>query len=79
MLQKGGHKGGWDEYDHNIFLKFRLTYKGNPAFLNELNGQIATKTADEIDKHEKWFQEYSKLADAKKLAIKQWKENKKVK
>jgi hypothetical protein len=46
--------------------------------LNELNGLIATKTADEIDKHEKWFQEYSKLNDLKKLAIKHWRDNKKV-
>ena len=27
LLQNGGHKGGWDEYDHNIFLKIRLKNK----------------------------------------------------
>lgn len=52
--------------------------KAKPEFLIELDSLIATKSKDEIEKHEKWFQEYSKLNDAKKFAIKIWRENKKV-
>ena len=25
--QSGGHRGGWDEYDHGTFIKFRNMYK----------------------------------------------------
>ena len=58
-----------------LTLKF---LKGEPAFLEELCSLIVTKTREDIEKHEKWFQEYTKLNEQKKNAIKQWRENKKV-
>ena len=32
----------------------------------------------EIENHEKWYQEYLKLTELKKDAIKKWKENRQV-
>ena len=27
LVQTGGHQGGWDDYDHQIFLKMRSKIK----------------------------------------------------
>ena len=76
MLTNGGHNGGWDEIDHNLFLKTRNKHKGRASFLVELEGLVATKTRDEIESHDEWYKTYLNLNELKKRAIKQWKESK---
>ena len=76
LLVNGGHNGGWDEIDQNLFLKTRNKYKGKSAFLVELEGLLATKTREEIDQHEDWYAKYLSLNELKKQAIKLWKEQK---
>ncbi len=76
MLANGGHNGGWDEIDHNLFLKTRNKHKGRASFLVELEGLVATKTRDEIESHDEWYKNYLNLNELKKRAIKQWKESK---
>lgn len=39
---------------------------------------IATKTKDEVEKHEDWYRNYLNLNEVKKKAIKEWKEKKEV-
>jgi hypothetical protein len=76
LLTNGGHNGGWDEIDHNLFLKTRNKHKGRASFLVELEGLVATKTRDEIESHDEWYKTYLNLNEFKKRAIKQWKESK---
>ncbi|XP_076443342.1 coiled-coil domain-containing protein 112-like [Babylonia areolata] len=74
LQQTGGHRGGWDEYDHGTFLRFRSRYKGRIVFLDHLKGAIPTKTEEEIREHETWYQEYLFLNEQKKDGIKIWRE-----
>ncbi|ESP03620.1 hypothetical protein LOTGIDRAFT_237617 [Lottia gigantea] len=76
LQQTGGPRGGWDEYDHQTFLKFRQKYKGRIVFLDHLPSAIPTHTETEIREHETWYQEYLFLLDNKKYAIKKWREKK---
>jgi hypothetical protein len=76
LLANGGHNGGWDEIDHNLFLKTRNKHRGRASFLVELEGLVATKTRDEIESHDEWYKNYLNLNELKKRAIKQWKESK---
>jgi hypothetical protein len=76
LLANGGHNGGWDEIDQNLFLKTRNKHKGKEMFIVELEGLLATKTRDEIERHEIWYKTYLNLNELKKNAIKQWKETK---
>ncbi|KAK3584846.1 hypothetical protein CHS0354_027586 [Potamilus streckersoni] len=78
MEQNGGIRGGWDEYDHQTFLKFRLRYQGKAAFIKHLLPAIPTRTEEEIQQHEEWYQEYLFLNDTKKDAIKKWREKREV-
>lgn len=79
LVNNGGYNGGWDIIDHNIFIKCRQKHKGKETFLNELNSLIVTKTQLEIENHEKWYEEYLKLTELKKEAIKKWREDRQVK
>ncbi|KAL8581106.1 hypothetical protein ACOMHN_033554 [Nucella lapillus] len=74
LQQTGGHRGGWDEYDHGTFLKFRSRHKGRIVFLDHLKGAIPTRTEEEIREHETWYQEYLFLNEQKKDGIKIWRE-----
>lgn len=76
LEQTGGLRGGWDEYDHQTFLKFRQRYQGRQIFLTHLLPAIPTKTEEEINDHEEWYQEYLFLNDRKKDSIKKWRKKK---
>ncbi|GFO13549.1 coiled-coil domain-containing protein 112-like [Plakobranchus ocellatus] len=72
--QSGGHRGGWDEYDHGTFLRIRNMYKGRIVFLDYVKQKLPTHTETEIREHETWYQEYLFLNENKKCAIKKWRE-----
>ncbi|RUS80027.1 hypothetical protein EGW08_012197 [Elysia chlorotica] len=76
VQQSGGHRGGWDEYDHGTFMKFRNMYKGRIVFLDYVKQRLPTHTETEIREHEAWYQEYLFLNENKKCAIKKWRERK---
>ena len=57
---------------NNIF------FQGNPAFLEAVERELPTKTAEEIREHEQWFAEFTTLLNSKKAAIEAWKEDKQV-
>jgi hypothetical protein len=79
LRANGGHNGGWDEIDHNLFLKIRNKHKGKEGFIQELTELIATKDLEKIKQHEEWYKTYLQLQELKKQAIKKWKEEKNVK
>nr|XP_034326271.1 coiled-coil domain-containing protein 112-like isoform X5 [Crassostrea gigas] len=76
LEETGGIRGGWDEYDHGTFLKFRNRYKGKIIFIKHALVAIPTKTEEEIRDHEDWYQTYLSMNEKKKESIKKWREKK---
>eukprot|EP00105_Crassostrea_gigas_P028425 XP_011450073.1 PREDICTED: coiled-coil domain-containing protein 112 isoform X2 [Crassostrea gigas] len=76
LEETGGIRGGWDEYDHGTFLKFRNRYKGKIFFIKHALVAIPTKTEEEIRDHEDWYQTYLSMNEKKKESIKKWREKK---
>ncbi|XP_052698107.1 coiled-coil domain-containing protein 112-like isoform X2 [Crassostrea angulata] len=76
LEETGGIRGGWDEYDHGTFLKFRNRYKGKIIFIKHALVAIPTKTEEEIRDHEEWYQTYLSMNEKKKESIKKWREKK---
>ncbi|KAH9524492.1 hypothetical protein Btru_027017 [Bulinus truncatus] len=74
--ESGGHRGGWDEHDHQTFLRYRNIHKGRIIFLDHLKPLLPTRTEIETREHETWYQEYIFLNENKKYAIKKWREKK---
>lgn len=73
----GGHRGGWDDYDHQTFLRIRTRHGDKPGFIQAAVSELPTRNVSEIEEHEKWYQEYSKQSEAKKTAINEWRQQKK--
>uniref|UniRef100_A0A3Q3ERM8 Coiled-coil domain containing 112 n=1 Tax=Labrus bergylta TaxID=56723 RepID=A0A3Q3ERM8_9LABR len=67
FLQKtGGQYGGWDQYDHQAFLKVWTKHGGQPAYRKEAKLYLPAKTWEEIEQHEDWHQELIYLQDRKR-------------
>jgi hypothetical protein len=69
LQQTGGRQGGWDDYDHQNFVKVRNKHKGKPAFVGELLEHLPGRTQDEVQQHEKWYQKFLALEERKKEVI----------
>jgi len=52
--------------------------QGKDQFLREATSRLPTKTANEVRDHEIWYRELLTRQEEKRLAIKTWKEKKKV-
>ncbi|KAG7489708.1 hypothetical protein JOB18_018327 [Solea senegalensis] len=77
FLQKtGGPYGGWDQYDHQAFLKVWTKYSGQPAYRKEASLYLLDKTLEDIEQHEDWHQQLICLQDRKREAIQRWKASK---
>lgn len=72
-MQTGGRLGGWDELDHQTFLRVRQKFRGREAFIDELVCVLPSRTPAQIREHESWFCEFVILRDKKKEAIQRWK------
>ncbi|KAG7223471.1 hypothetical protein INR49_015575 [Caranx melampygus] len=77
FLQKtGGPYGGWDQYDHQAFLKVWTKHGGKPAYRKEAKLYLPGKTLEEIEQHEDWHEELIYLQDRKREVIQRWKASK---
>ncbi|NXG97576.1 CC112 protein, partial [Loxia leucoptera] len=74
LQRTGGRQGGWDDYDHQNFLKIRTKYKGRLSYVDEALEYLSGRTKEDIEQHDKWYQEYVILHERKKESIKKWKE-----
>ncbi|NXC63842.1 CC112 protein, partial [Aleadryas rufinucha] len=74
LQQTGGWQGGWDDYDHQNFLKIRTKYRGTLSYMDEALEYLSGRTKEDIEQHEKWYQEFVILHERKKESIKKWKE-----
>ncbi|XP_017400383.1 coiled-coil domain-containing protein 112 isoform X2 [Cebus imitator] len=79
LQQTGGRKGGWDDYDHQNFVKMRNKHKGKPTFMEEVLEHLPGRTQDEVQQHEKWYQKFLALEERKKESIQSWKTKKQQK
>ncbi|CAD5117223.1 DgyrCDS6018 [Dimorphilus gyrociliatus] len=76
IQESKGIRGGWDEYDHGLFLRFRNKHNAKISFVADLLPSIPTRTEEEIFEHEKWYKKLCILNDEKKRAIHSWKKKK---
>ncbi|NXM69062.1 CC112 protein, partial [Serilophus lunatus] len=74
LQQTGGWQGGWDDYDHQNFLKVRTKYRGRLSYMDEALEYLSGRTKEDIEKHDKWYQEFLILHERKKESIKKWRE-----
>ncbi|XP_039589063.1 coiled-coil domain-containing protein 112 [Passer montanus] len=74
LQRTGGRQGGWDDYDHQNFLKIRTKYRGRLSYMDEALEYLSGRTKEDIEQHDKWYQEYVILHERKKESIKKWKE-----
>ncbi|XP_055017750.1 coiled-coil domain-containing protein 112 isoform X1 [Boleophthalmus pectinirostris] len=73
LNRTGGSSGGWDQFDHQAFLKVWTKFRGQPAYRKEAKLYLPSKTEEEIEEHEEWYKELIHLQDKKKEAIQRWK------
>ncbi|NXR47466.1 CC112 protein, partial [Hippolais icterina] len=74
LQRTGGWQGGSDDYDHQNFLKIRTKYRGRLSYMDEALEYLSGRTKEDIEQHDKWYQEYVILHERKKESIKKWKE-----
>ncbi|ELV11572.1 Coiled-coil domain-containing protein 112 [Tupaia chinensis] len=79
LQQTGGRQGGWDDYDHQNFIKVRSKHRGRPSFMGEVLEHLPGRTQDEVQQHEKWYQRFLALEEKKKESIQNWKTKKEQK
>ncbi|KFU97681.1 Coiled-coil domain-containing protein 112, partial [Pterocles gutturalis] len=73
LQRTGGQQGGWDDYDHQHFLKVWTKHKGRLSYMDEVLEYLCGRTKEDIEQHEKWYQEFLILHKRKKESIKKWK------
>ncbi|NXD30556.1 CC112 protein, partial [Spelaeornis formosus] len=74
LQQTGSPQRGWDDYDHQNFLKIWTEYRGRLSYMDEALEYLTGRTKEDIKQHDKWYQEYIILHERKKESIKRWKE-----
>lgn len=78
LQQTGGRQGGWDDYDHQNFLKVWTKHNGKTGYMKEALLYLPGRTQEDIQLHENWYQEFLFLEESKKEAIQKWKAKKQL-
>ncbi|XP_050352220.1 coiled-coil domain-containing protein 112-like [Nymphalis io] len=82
--------GGWNEYNHNLFVQIWNKYNGNvlftskriddshlfQEFIDEVFQKISDPRFEDIHSHIEWYSQYLNLKICQKKALDKWKENK---
>ncbi|NXN09658.1 CC112 protein, partial [Indicator maculatus] len=74
LQQTGRWQGGWNDCDHQNFLKVWTKHKGKLSYMDEALEYLCGKTKEDIEQHEKWYQEFLTLHKRKKESIRKWRE-----
>lgn len=77
LREEGGATGGWDERDHERFLRYRTQCRDRPEI-------YCARTAEDLpehslascEQHERWYVRFQALLQAKRDAIRSWRSNK---
>lgn len=74
LILNGGLNGGWDDFDHNNFIKFYKTTNSDPdKFLETCIINLPGKSIENIKTHRIWYENFLQLLEDKKAAIENWK------
>ena len=78
MLQEeGGTTGGWDERDHERFLRYRTQHRGRPdIYIAKTADDLVDHSPESVEQHERWYVRFQALLQAKRDAIRSWRSNK---
>ncbi|XP_019410745.1 PREDICTED: coiled-coil domain-containing protein 112 [Crocodylus porosus] len=76
LQRSGGRQGGWDDYDHQLFLQIWTKHKGRASYIDEVLECLSGRTKEDILQHEEWYQEFQILQERKKESIQKWKQKK---
>ncbi|XP_067885962.1 coiled-coil domain-containing protein 112-like isoform X2 [Heterodontus francisci] len=76
FLQRTGRQGGWDDFDHQDFLKVWIKHKGRASFIEEALQYLVGRTSEDVMQHVDWYQEFLFLEAKQKEAIQKWKTKK---
>uniref|UniRef100_A0A803Y7R9 Coiled-coil domain containing 112 n=1 Tax=Meleagris gallopavo TaxID=9103 RepID=A0A803Y7R9_MELGA len=74
LQQTGGRQGGWDDGDHQNFLKVWTKHRGRLSYVDEALEYLHGRTKEDVEQHGIWYREFLILQDRKKESIKKWKE-----
>ncbi|XP_072215806.1 LOW QUALITY PROTEIN: coiled-coil domain-containing protein 112 [Excalfactoria chinensis] len=74
LQQTGGRQGGWDDWDHQNFLKVWTKHRGRLSYVDEALEYLCGRTKEDVEQHGIWYREFLILQDRKKESIKKWKE-----
>ncbi|MEQ2169725.1 hypothetical protein GOODEAATRI_028273 [Goodea atripinnis] len=67
FLQKTeGPHGGWDQLDHQTFLRVWMKHSGRPSYRKEAKLYLPGKTQEQMQQHESWLQELLHLQHNKR-------------
>lgn len=75
--QTGGQYGGWDQYDHQNFLKVWTKHSGRPSYIREVMAYLPARTQEEVLQHEEWYLKLQDLQEDKREVLYHgpWKQN----
>eukprot|EP00802_Teleaulax_amphioxeia_P011061 Tamp_11091.p1 GENE.Tamp_11091~~Tamp_11091.p1 ORF type:complete len:511 (-),score=143.10 Tamp_11091:426-1760(-) len=77
LREEGGSTGGWDDVDHERFLRYRTQFKGQPhIYCAKTAEDLPDHDVASVERHEMWYVRYLKLLEEKKAAIRSWRSNK---
>eukprot|EP00277_Geminigera_cryophila_P009580 CAMPEP_0179406676 /NCGR_PEP_ID=MMETSP0799-20121207/1036_1 /TAXON_ID=46947 /ORGANISM="Geminigera cryophila, Strain CCMP2564" /LENGTH=462 /DNA_ID=CAMNT_0021177785 /DNA_START=72 /DNA_END=1461 /DNA_ORIENTATION=+ len=77
LKEHGGSTGGWDDTDHERFLRYRTQFKGQPhVFCAKTAEDLVDHDIASVERHEIWYVRYLSLLEEKKAAIRSWRSNK---
>jgi len=77
LKEEGGSTGGWDDVDHERFLRYRTQFKGQPhIYCAKTAEDLPDHDVASVERHEMWYVRYLKLLEEKKAAIRSWRSNK---
>ncbi|CAG9320753.1 unnamed protein product [Blepharisma stoltei] len=79
IIDMGGNSLGWDEADHQEFMKLRTQHKGKQTigFFQAAQNLLPTMDQESIKIHCKKYEEWIKLNEKKKEILAKWREEKK--
>ncbi|KAJ3083548.1 hypothetical protein HDU99_008610 [Rhizoclosmatium hyalinum] len=77
LHRHGGYYGGWDDLSHTAYLTLRQKYgANNPKLVHACVSSIPGIGYPEAHAHEQWYRQFRELLEAKKEAIRVWRERK---
>ena len=77
LREEGGSTGGWDDGDHERFLRYRTMFKGQPhVYCAKTAEDLIDHDVASVERHDLWYERYLKLLEEKKAAIRSWRTTK---